>query len=120
MDDAQVLSESDDALVLVAGDNAPRLEARISGVLFLGPGDCLRVRTDGGDYLVVWPHGTTWDDGHLEGPGGIDYAVGDDVTFGGGHVDVADAPEMAAPAIPAECLDGDERMIIASGSGGTE
>lgn len=64
--------------------------AQIGGVLELD-GDCLYVADEHGRFPVLWPWGTTWDDGvaSVTLPDGQIYRLGAEFEGGGGYFDEA-------------------------------
>ena len=96
-------NESGDALVvdgpLLAWDGdatADGMDAQVAGTLRLED-DCLLLSADGGTSAVMWPAGTTWDDGRqvVVLSDGTDVALGDRITSGGGYI------QLGSDAIPA-------------------
>ena len=85
----------------------------VSGGVLVRDGGCLYVESpdDEDRYLPVLPDDVAWDGEHLEHDG-RSYALGDDVTFGGGEVDL----EGYTPTnlhIPERCV-GDGKVWLVS------
>ena len=106
--DPQVLDRAGTGHVLVGGDMNGGSDMLISGEVLM-VGDCLGIRSELEEYVVVWPAGTELveaDDLAIDVPGIGRVEPGQRVSFGGG---IEKAPFLEAiPDVPDGC---DQDMV---------
>ena len=108
----EVLETEEGLKVLVAAATDGGMDAQTRGRL-LDVGGCLGAALEGITYVAVWPHGTDIA-GEAIRIEGVELALGDSFSGGGGYLDDAVYADEF-PTLPEECLaaaDTDEVMWV--------
>lgn len=92
---------ADGPLLLSSGSSDEGMAAEVAGPVTLDEG-CLSV----GEYPAIWPAGTVWDSQRevLTLPDGVEVALGEEVTGGGGYYSQQSKPVEDYPTEVADLL----------------